>query len=293
MKTIKRVYPIRKTANYWRIPIIVTHVCSERCSFNYVIENFENNLWFKPVKNPQYKDQKCPLYGKKTRSFGVHLKDFDINNPTASFGEPIFNTEEIVIEDKRFDVIISYPLRDPIKISMIAPSEKGFSRKELIYSLKHIYDFIYREEERTSSPTIYEYQEDCKDCKDKTVNTFFKECQLRENCAICYTLGKKSGCTLPCGHNFHYKCALKWIEENNTCPLCRDYVKKCETCKGLGFVIYTRENVVIPVEERGIFHNRNSTDGVFGIWGHDFEDLFLDKLFYDNKNKMLRIQINT
>jgi len=27
--------------------------------------------------------------------------------------------------------------------------------------------------------------------------------------------------TLICNHKFHYKCILQWLEENNTCPICR------------------------------------------------------------------------
>jgi len=31
----------------------------------------------------------------------------------------------------------------------------------------------------------------------------------------------------------------------------------------------------IPLEERGAIRNRNRTDGAYGIWGHDLEDLIL------------------
>jgi hypothetical protein len=31
----------------------------------------------------------------------------------------------------------------------------------------------------------------------------------------------------------------------------------------------------IPLEERGTMRNRNRTDGAYGIWGHDLEDLVL------------------
>jgi hypothetical protein len=31
----------------------------------------------------------------------------------------------------------------------------------------------------------------------------------------------------------------------------------------------------IPVDERGTLSNRNRTDGAYGIWGHDLEDLVL------------------
>ena len=42
-------------------------------------------------------------------------------------------------------------------------------------------------------------------------------------CTICYSEieGKKDSMCLPCGHEFHTTCAMKWFRENNTCPVCR------------------------------------------------------------------------
>ena len=37
----------------------------------------------------------------------------------------------------------------------------------------------------------------------------------------------------------------------------------------------TAATKTIPVEERGTLRNRNRTDGAYGIWGHDLEDLVL------------------
>lgn len=292
MKTVQRVYPIRKSAKSWRIPIFITHICNENCSYHLERVVTEEGVRYVPMPNPEYKDGKCSKYGKIIRANGVPLKNFDVNNPLV-FREPIYNPDEIVISDTRFNVIIRYPLREPVKISMFAPSDKGFSRRQLIDSLKHIYDFIYREEERTATPTVYESREFCNACVSTTVNSFLSNCNLDEKCSICYNLGKKQGCVLPCGHKFHRICVTGWINENNTCPLCRSYVKKCDSCNGLGFVTYLRENVVIPPEERGFFYNRNTTDGIFGIWGHDFEDLVLERLFYDHENRLLQISISS
>lgn len=45
----------------------------------------------------------------------------------------------------------------------------------------------------------------------------------------------------------------------------------------------TCETEVVPVDERGSLLNRNSTDGKYGIWGHDLGDLVFEKLaIYDN-----------
>ena len=48
------------------------------------------------------------------------------------------------------------------------------------------------------------------------------------NCCICLNDVKKGEKTvlLPCGHMFHWKCCLTWLESNNTCPVCRFELKE-------------------------------------------------------------------
>ena len=43
------------------------------------------------------------------------------------------------------------------------------------------------------------------------------------SCCICLSEIKKGKETtlLPCGHMFHTKCCMGWLETNNTCPMCR------------------------------------------------------------------------
>ena len=40
----------------------------------------------------------------------------------------------------------------------------------------------------------------------------------------------------------------------------------------------TAATKTIPIEERGALRNRNRTDGAYGIWGHDLQDLVLTAL---------------
>ncbi|KAL6609981.1 hypothetical protein ACP70R_039950 [Stipagrostis hirtigluma subsp. patula] len=44
-------------------------------------------------------------------------------------------------------------------------------------------------------------------------------------CAICreeMSPGRRGACALrPCGHRFHWRCALRWLARRNTCPCCR------------------------------------------------------------------------
>jgi hypothetical protein len=49
--------------------------------------------------------------------------------------------------------------------------------------------------------------------------------QSENACSICWTSMKKSYKT-KCNHLFHKICIDKWLENNTTCPLCREVIKK-------------------------------------------------------------------
>jgi hypothetical protein len=51
--------------------------------------------------------------------------------------------------------------------------------------------------------------------------------------------------------------------------ICDEYAAVYEAEEG------TASTKTIPIEERGELRNRNRTDGAYGIWGHDLEDLVL------------------
>ena len=50
---------------------------------------------------------------------------------------------------------------------------------------------------------------------------------IERKCSICLNniSSKKGHVTTSCQHSFCFKCFMKWIDENNTCPLCRTKVK--------------------------------------------------------------------
>lgn len=59
-----------------------------------------------------------------------------------------------------------------------------------------------------------------------------KETQAKRDesiCAICQEYSFKGDNSkqieLPCRHSFHKDCILKWLKNNETCPLCRQPVK--------------------------------------------------------------------
>ena len=44
----------------------------------------------------------------------------------------------------------------------------------------------------------------------------------KKECPICFDkIGSKDGCALPCAHSFHQHCIQHWLQEKNTCPVCR------------------------------------------------------------------------
>ena len=45
-----------------------------------------------------------------------------------------------------------------------------------------------------------------------------------EICSICMDNGNNKYLKLKCNHIFHLKCIKQWIEQNNSCPLCRNTI---------------------------------------------------------------------
>jgi hypothetical protein len=81
--------------------------------------------------------------------------------------------------------------------------------------------------------------------------------------------------------------------EHKNCPLCRKYVYTCIECNGTGFIYYDFSGTVIPMEHRGDIINRNATNGMFGIYGYDFEHLLLKKMIYNRISRKLSIFIGS
>jgi hypothetical protein len=56
---------------------------------------------------------------------------------------------------------------------------------------------------------------------------------FEDECAICYSayeLGSYQA-HMRCGHFFHSRCLTKWLQRNQTCPVCRAAAATCEAPK--------------------------------------------------------------
>ncbi len=60
-----------------------------------------------------------------------------------------------------------------------------------------------------------------------------------------------------------------------------------------GFIFYDYRGTVIPIEHRGDILNRNTTDGIFGIFGYDLDDLVIENIHYNRLEKLLSVCITS
>jgi hypothetical protein len=260
------------------------------CKFAYLQDDisYNSSIVF-VIENPDYKDGKCP-YSMKLNTSSVHINNFNKNDPNTIDGELLFYNN-IVIPDTEIYLNISFPLKDPKRIKIKSNNSLGFSLTDLLNKIKSVYKWIYEEEENTCNIKRFDIIEQC-DCSyeiDITEMTEIRE-KINENdekCSICLENIENQVSKTKCNHFFHKNCIFEWINNNkNTCPLCRKNILKClNNCKN-GLIYKEYIGKVIPKNMRGIL-SRNITDGIFGIYGYDIEDLFIDEMIYNSKTKVL------
>jgi len=252
------------------------------------------------LNNPKYINGKCQYYNKLI-PVKIKLSTFDINKPDSGAGL-LYNFDEKVIKDNSFVVTINFPLSNELEVIISTPFENnGFTLKELLYSIKNLYEVIYESEYETSTPQNFNLKKICTSCGNKNIDDFstkidtIKE-KILEECCICLSElnnedEKYIAIKLKCGHIYHKYCINKWIETTAKCPTCRTNVFECNNCDGGGIIFYTFNGIVIPLEERGDNLNRNYSNGIFGIHSYDIEDLIINKLSYNRKKKRLYLDI--
>jgi len=67
----------------------------------------------------------------------------------------------------------------------------------------------------------------CKSAIEKLACETATQCHTEDECPICkdnFEVGNKM-LSMPCNHNFHKDCIVKWLEMHNNCPVCRSQLK--------------------------------------------------------------------
>ncbi|XP_026442211.1 peroxisome biogenesis factor 10-like [Papaver somniferum] len=72
---------------------------------------------------------------------------------------------------------------------------------------------------------VDEHGSTANNCKNSTTDENQSENKRDQMCAICWEDMEVGGTTTikKCSHKFHYSCISKWMNKQNTCPLCRLY----------------------------------------------------------------------
>ena len=288
-----RIYPIRTTRNQWNIKLYRYHNCSDQCKIN-IIEDSEYPDEILLITNPSYKDGKCDKYNKIEPTL-IRLVDFSPHDNSIGEIGTLFNSNSKVIPDNLFTISISYPMSYVFEIVIRSTTGNGFTLKDVITYIKILYEFIYAEEERTATPQNYQLKKKCNTCQTKDILKYIEHIRPlndTECCICCCEYGEAETVSkLPCKHIFHDDCISRWFLKSGTCPVCRNNVFECEHCDGSGIINYQFIGTVIPFENRDGYMTRNLTNGTFGIYNSDIEDLFIESLKYNRLEKRMHINI--
>ena len=282
-----RIYPTRLTRNIWKIPLYSIHECSEQCDKDDTSDS-----------NSKDDNTRCIKKNKLCKT-EIHIASFNKSDPRGLHGK-LYQSEEIFIPDKEIDMLISFPLNNFVNMHIVS-NGKNFSLSDILYAIKISYIQIYSQEELTATPRVFILETKCGSCNKSLIKSSMKYVNRKDLnndvCSICYDSlkgeDKDSVLKLDCGHVYHKSCIDRWIDcDKRTCPNCRDYILKCNTCSGKGLIEYEYHSVVLPYELRSDnFPFRNYTDGIYGIYLYDLEELFLNEMVYDRLKKKLYISV--
>lgn len=319
-----RIYPIRTSATQaWNIKLYSSHQCNDSCRLAYVSEDYPGTSVLFIVDNPDYDhtEKKCSKHDTYHPS-SIHLSRFKREQPTTVDGDLLFY-HQIVIPESSIYLDLSFPFSHSKKIQINAESSLGFSLGELVESIRDVYQWAYEKEEQTASEQHFSIQTLCQLCQDQQTKYYSisnsegnennegnEGNENNEKCPICLEPIKNEKAVTKCNHFYHPECIQTWVDKesnndgyndgynsnsdnndkNKKCPLCRAHLLQCDECDGGGWKIQNYVGKVVPKSLRG-FTQRNQTDGMFGIYHYDYEDLFLEHMVYHRITKTLYLKI--
>uniref|UniRef100_A0A6C0KDR3 RING-type domain-containing protein n=1 Tax=viral metagenome TaxID=1070528 RepID=A0A6C0KDR3_9ZZZZ len=286
--TKRRIYPLRTSSTQWKIPLYSKHTCNSTCKLSYITHQYDDASVMVIIDNPNYQDGKCMYSGTFNPSI-IRISDFDASCSATMDGELLYD-QQIVVPDTDIFIDISYPVTHSKKIKVHSPNPLGFSLAQLLSTVKEVYEKIYLYEEQTASVHKFTIERSCS-CSSsilKIENNMENDANI---CPICLNDDDAKNTKTFCNHVFHTKCIETWIESGKeTCPLCRSSLRNCNDCNGTKIIKSYYEGKVLPKEMRGSYC-RNHTDGVFGIYGADIDQLYIDHMIYNRSTKLLTLDM--
>lgn len=293
--TKRRIYPLRTSSIQWKIPLYSKHKCSDTCKLTYVTEQYHDTTLMIIVDNPRYKDGKCD-FSETFNPTIVKINDFSVNNPNAMDGELLYENQ-IVIPDTEIFIHVEFPVLRPKKVKVRSSDPLGFSLSRLLQTIQSVYKWVYSHEEQTSTIRTFTIEKECH-CVNVSTNTtknnlFKEEKNDDKECSICLDTQTENERVIgKCNHLFHKTCIEQWMERGKeTCPLCRSRLYQCDTCNNTKVIKTYYEGKVLPKELRSHSMNRHQTDGTFGVYGYDMDQLFMEDMIYNSVTKTVSLRL--
>ncbi len=286
------IYPTRQTRHYWTIPLHSFHECNNTC-VHRIQFNVEGTLEITP--NPHYNPDTntCERHNMLYYA-NVPIHSYQFHLPRSIEGR-LHNVDTPVIPDTEFSLFITFPMTTMVEVYL--KMEHPLTLRELLEVVRQIYTQIYQDEERTAEPVVYEYMDECV-CVQRNFRDFLETLRTPppspiQECSICFSEMDIDSVRLSCNHFFHPSCILEWTQKGKgyKCPLCRSILLDCRECHNTQQVQRQEEYVVIPNHLRDSELERNHTNGLYGIYGHDLENLYLTHLRYNHLMKLLQLTI--
>jgi hypothetical protein len=253
----------------------------------------EFSFEIKDNEHYDYTTGKCQEYEKLCQTT-INISAFDISKPYGNGGK-LYYPDLVVIPDESFTILLNYPFIDPVETTVTLTTK--ITLREILSLIKQIYYYIYEEEERTADATEFAINRPCTDCSDKDLKQILNEMVVdkgggtESECSICYMPFEQQNVVLKCKHIFHDNCLYNWIDKGkgHSCPLCRLPFNQCDACDNTKMIRSVEEHVVLPSHLRYPTGLRNTTNGMFGIYGYDLESLSITEMWYNRTNRLLQV----
>lgn len=288
------VYPLRSSRNYWKIPLYCCHECGANCQTKFTVTNdgtidiIPNPLYDPATKKCNKYDTLCPAT--------IPIHSYDLQFPSGMEGK-LYYPDLVVIPDLSFTIFLNFPFTTNVEIAITC--EQAVTLRELLQLIKSAYIQIYQDEEKTADSTVFTITRTCKcidvDLKERIEQNMIEpQSENTNDCSVCYMPLESSIVQLPCQHLYHKECILGWIEKGSglNCPLCRKPIHPCDDCNGEQMITTEEEHIVLPADLREVTMNRNTTNGIYGIYSHDLENLYITEIKYNRIMKILQVSIN-
>lgn len=286
------MYPIRVNRPVWTRSFLKTHVCSELCNTQYEIRDTMIRITY----------QTGCMFPEKVEPLISHISAHD----TIEFIDEILNIPNQV------NLLIDFPLKqhftqkhtfDKVTIRM----------SDVLQVFDQIYTRIYKEEEEKATKQEFFIEKECMDCKEEEYNeenlsNFItlatdEESEESKECSICFESSDEQSGLFQinnCKHIFHRHCIVKWfntpkvlnedesLPNTNSCPVCRQSIIYCNTCKGTR---KTKERYFgsVPPFDPNSNENRIETDGPYQIHTIYYEELYFKGILYDRIHNTLSL----